>query len=273
MLHISVGRRDFWRIAVVIGGLALLFSLILPTPALAQMGPEGDACASCHWSEASHWQPSPHAVNGVSCEDCHGSYVEEHPASEMMLLSVDVARCQDCHPVTHAEWQQSLHAQANVNCINCHVSHAQTTRLASERLCVSCHANSFDQQYEATAHSAAGVTCVECHVSRPVGAVVDHAAHDFTAVSPQLCLSCHGQSLHDPVAASGGMSVSAAQTASLREDVHVLTGQLDEVKTQKASLEALAIIVLGAGLGVGLMIGLIFMLLLGYLNRRREEIS
>ncbi len=277
MLTLSTSRRRVRRTLALASGLAFLLSLILIAQAFAaplpQAGDGTDACASCHWAETSHWQASPHAASNVDCVACHGPYVEEHPASELMLLSADVARCQKCHPDTHTEWQQSMHAQVGVNCINCHVSHAQTTRLASERLCVSCHANSFDQQYEATAHSAAGVTCVECHVSRAVDTVPGHAAHDFTAVSPQLCITCHGASLHDPVAAMGGMTTAKAQTASLREDVRVATTQLQEAQEKETSLEALTVVMLGAGLGVGLMFGLIFMLALGYINRRREEHS
>lgn len=258
-------------------GMVLLLAfcgLVAPSPvAAAPLAQADEPCATCHWSEDSQWQHSPHGVNGVACEDCHGPYVPGHPDEGMMDLTSDASQCKACHSDTEAQWGQSLHAKSGINCTNCHVSHSQTTRLASEKLCVACHANSSTHAFGATTHSAAGVTCVECHLAEPTGSLAIHASHDFVAVSPQLCLDCHGKSLHEPATESVAQNTARAATASLTEQTQVLSRELKEAEDTNISLKTLAVVLLGGGLGVGVMFGLIFMLVIGKFTQRKETMQ
>jgi formate-dependent nitrite reductase cytochrome c552 subunit len=74
----------------------------------------------------------------VTFEDCHGPYVEDHPKTGTMQLTVDSAICETCHTTTFDQWAGSLHAQSGVQCIGCHLSHSQTFRLTDEALCGTC---------------------------------------------------------------------------------------------------------------------------------------
>ncbi|MCO6450894.1 MAG: hypothetical protein J5I90_08935 [Caldilineales bacterium] len=228
-----------------------------------QEGGANEPCATCHWSEDGQWQHSPHGLNNVACEDCHGPYVEGHPDEGMMKLTSDGSQCRACHSDTEAQWEESQHAKSGINCTNCHVAHSQTTRLASERLCLACHEGETEHAFDTSAHSVAGVTCVECHLAEPTGALSKHASHDFIAVSPQLCLDCHVDSIHAPASVSKTQSTAKAAIVTQNEQVQNLAKQLEETKGSNTTLKALTIVMLGVGLGVGVMFGLIFMLVIG----------
>lgn len=265
---------------LALSGTALLFILLViatPVPVSAapvsQADGEDQPCVSCHWSEDSQWQHSPHGANGVACEDCHGTYVEGHPEEGMMDLTSDASQCKACHSDTEMQWEQSLHAKSGINCTNCHLAHSQTTRLAGEQLCTACHASSLDHEYNATAHSVAGVTCMECHLGEPTGALSTHASHDFVVVSPQLCLDCHGKTLHEPATVSVAQNTAKAVNASLTEQTRGLSQQLEDVEDTNTTLKAMVVIMLGVGLGVGVMLGFIFMLLIGKFTQRKETLS
>lgn len=274
MLPSPSNRLSLWRGALLLFCLSLLLLFIVPGPAFAEPLAQDDSgaepCARCHWSETSTWQPSHHAANGVTCSDCHGAYVEDHPSEGVMQLTVDASQCRNCHPVTNEEWQDSLHAELGVNCINCHVPHSQTTRLASEQLCCSCHSGNTDSSENhcaPTAHKASGLTCVDCHLSKPQPG--DTPGHTFTIVPAQLCVDCHAPKLHQ-AAPEGYDPIAKAQLASLSEKAQILTAELDASETEKTSFQTLSLLTLGVGLGIGTIFGLVVMMALSYINQKRE---
>ena len=208
MLHTDIPERNLMRGRRLLFSLViLLFLLSLPATVSAEspgQDQEDQPCSLCHWSETSDWEQSPHAAHDVTCEQCHGPYVEGHPQDGVMMLPVDASQCSQCHTSTHEQWRSSLHADAGVNCINCHLSHSQATRLQKEQLCCACHSGGFGEDCQITSHKAAGVTCIDCHVSEPYGSAAAGdgseqaraSNHAFTVVPSQLCLNCHGDELH-----------------------------------------------------------------------------
>lgn len=277
----SLTSHSNWRLSrrIVVPICLLALSLFLLTPATAladapaQTTPGSEPCAECHWSETSAWQHSPHAQNNVTCEDCHGQYIEDHPTQGEMTLTANASQCQSCHIDTTQQWLRSMHASSGVNCINCHVAHSQTTRLASEKLCIACHATNFDHEITATAHSTAGVNCVECHAATVPGATEQHHSHAFEAVSGQLCLNCHESQMHQPATVDGADGTALLQLNALKKETEVMADQLQQSEQKNSFLQVISVVTLGTGLGVGIMLGLVFLFVFNYLNQRRENAS
>lgn len=264
---------------LILLGCLLLVLAALP-PAVKAAPPVGvETCAKCHLEETETWRDSPHANAvddqahriGAVCEDCHGPYVEDHPDAGLMKLTMDSSVCVDCHTQTFGQWENSMHAQAGVQCISCHMSHSQEARLTDQNLCASCHRSRVD-----TAHTQAGIECIECHLASAVASNGDFnsagqlkatsasASHDFTSVMTQDCLNCHGQEVHQD-ASPETLAVSAINEPDCDK---TLATRLDEAKQSNQSLRTMAPVSLGLGMGIGGMLGVIFMLVIGYINQR-----
>ena len=164
---------SLFAIAGLVAVLAL-FSTVAFADAPIPLQEDPGQCALCHQAEVQDWQTSPHAGamtsmdpaaltqcqenqgtdctclschtssfdptaqtvphEGVTCEACHGKFVEGHPENGEMKLSVDSSVCSECHTETHNSWENTAHAQAGVQCIGCHRSHTQNLRLDDEAL-------------------------------------------------------------------------------------------------------------------------------------------
>jgi nitrate/TMAO reductase-like tetraheme cytochrome c subunit len=264
-------------------GCLLLILVALPAGVDAAPPVGAETCAECHIEETEAWQDSPHAhavdaeagVLGATCEDCHGLYVEDHPETDVMQLSVDSSACQDCHTSTFQQWGQSIHAQNGVQCIGCHLSHSQEFRLSDEALCAACHRERLD-----TAHAQSNVSCIDCHLSSTnrhqevelasageSSAGVPVASHDFTAVLSKDCMSCHGQDVHREDMAQ----VSYVSSSASPECQPELIAKLEATERTNKSLQTMTPISLGVGIGIGGMLGIIFMLVVGYINQNRGQ--
>lgn len=261
--------------------LAVLLCLFLPATALAspanqdQVGP--DTCAQCHPTQATTWGDSPHAhanvssaQDGVTCEVCHGAYVADHPQSGVMRL--DASCCQDCHSATYGQWHETAHAGAGVQCASCHVPHSQETRLAEEDLCESCHR----EEAEHWVHHDAGVHCTDCHVSPPslpgtatdVNVLASATAPDHRfSLTVEACVGCHGQSVHDAFHETASQT-GQSQLSGMVERTQKLAYELDDARRTNRSLQTVSVVSLGFGLGTGGVLGVIFVLVVGYVSQR-----
>lgn len=276
---------------ICLAALLTLIAFAVFTPAIAIAAPPAPAgaetCAECHEQETTAWQDSPHAkastheeggIFGATCEDCHGTYVEGHPGEGVMRLSVDSSGCKDCHADTFVQWNDTVHAQAGVQCIGCHLSHSQDFRLTDESLCGSCHRERLDD-FSHTAHGLAHVACTDCHLSSSSSnATLDNMnvsqsimapSHDFTGVSSEDCIRCHGQDAHTLLPAHD--QIVDAQVVAMAESVPELTARLEVVEESNKTLQIMAPVSLGIGLGIGAVLGIIFMVVIGYVNQRRSK--
>lgn len=245
-------------------GLALLLLLLMPTLTLAD---SPVPCVKCHDDEMKAWENSPHAKSSpaVTCEDCHGPYVEGHPKDGIMQLGVDSASCQKCHKETYKQWQESAHGESNVQCISCHLSHSQEFRLTDEALCTTCH-QQLDDFNHAT-HAEANLACTDCHVSSGAHSSAQASKptdHSFIVAS-QMCVDCHEQTGQS--AFQLGRGKKAAPDANLE-----LRAKLQTAEKTNESLKAMSFGGLGLGLGVGGMLGIISMLVLGVVCRRSQKL-
>lgn len=280
------------RLAIIVS-LIVLLSLMLPGAALADPPDPtgGEPCTQCHEEETEAWENSPHArvtdaetgQSEVTCQACHGSYTENHPQEGVMRLTVDSSVCEQCHSSTFAQWENSRHAQAGVQCIGCHKSHSQELRLTDETLCASCHRDR-QNDFADSVHGNAGVTCIQCHLASTNSQEIALAGtgelkgpvsapnHDFTSVSAETCLNCHGPDIHieKPAVASAAWTTSA-RVLALADRVPGLRAELETAQQTNKSLQTMTLVCLGLGLGIGGMLGIIFMLTVGYINQRRAN--
>ncbi len=247
------------------------------TTCAEEPGSEGCACLSCHTTDFDPAQGT-FTYGGVTCEACHGAYVEGHPQNGVMQLDVDSSVCQECHVDTHQEWLASSHGEANVQCISCHLSHSQEFRLTDENLCGSCHRDHVSD-FAHAAHHNAGITCTNCHLSSPASAdsTTGGAApsHSF-AVSSDTCVTCHGQTIHEEEAAPAApVSAPEVAQASLAPapgaPAQELVAKLEMAEHTNDTLKAVSVTSLGLGIGIGGMLGIILMLVFGCIGRRREK--
>jgi nitrate/TMAO reductase-like tetraheme cytochrome c subunit len=277
-------RRAGWLLISIIG-LLVLAGLILPVGINAgPPAPTGaETCAKCHGEETDAWQDSPHAhavdetngALGATCEDCHGVYVEDHPEAGVMQLTVDSSICKDCHASTFEQWEDSIHAKNRVQCIGCHLSHSQEFRVSDDRLCAACHRERLD-----TAHGQSGVSCIDCHLSptnaHEVALVSTNAeqveipgsTHDFTSVLSKDCVSCHGNEVHRDQTGQVSNVWSADDAPACEPE---LIAKLENVEQTNKSLMTITPLSLGLGMGVGGMLGIIFMLALGYISQGMKK--
>lgn len=266
-----------WLLA---GCLAAIVCLVLPGTAWASPSYQGaEPCAQCHPDQATVWQDSPHgqvtdAHDEVSCQVCHGSYVADHPQAALMRLPADASCCQDCHTKPYEQWHDTEHAAVGVQCESCHVAHSQETRLAAEELCESCHR----EEAEHWAHHVADVHCADCHISVPSDPAASDVSVTNRAAAPnhsfrlavEACVDCHGPEIHQEVEAVQ-VNVDRAQLSEMAARAQGLARELEDAKQSNRSLETMSVVSLGFGLGTGGVLGVIFMLVVGYVIQRREE--
>jgi hypothetical protein len=265
--------RRWWRLGSLAVLMCLFFSTTVSASAQdpAQEGP--NKCAQCHQAEADTWGASPHAQI-MTCEECHGEYVQGHPQEGVMELKVDSSMCWECHTTTTQEWQTTAHAEAGVQCISCHRAHTQETRLADMALCGSCHGERVDT-FEHTAHSAADLACTACHLSSPSGAPSGATIESAVSAAPShtfrtegtACASCHGDEIHQQVMNAEVARIDAAELTTMSERAQDLARELDDAKRANRSLRALSVVSLGAGLGIGGVLGIIIVSAICYFSK------
>jgi hypothetical protein len=240
------------------------------------MASEDCNCLNCHTTDFDP-EEGVYAHVGVTCEACHGVYVDDHPKNGVMQLDVDSSICQDCHAETHDQWQGSLHAEAGVQCIGCHLSHSQDFRLTDEELCSACHKTQ-SEDFAHTAHTSDEINCISCHLSKDptADATGSDAApsHNF-AFAAETCKNCHEQAETRQSLKALDLAVMRAKDTSEEANAcpEQLTTRLEEVEQSNKSLRTLSVTGLGMGVGIGGMLGVVAVLIFGYITQTRGRNS
>ncbi len=174
------------------------------------------SCLACHTTGYDP-ESGQTALEGVSCESCHGPFKPGDPPS-VMTIAHEPQACGDCHWTTYNEWQVSVHAQQGVTCTSCHAVHSQSHTMPDGRLpCASCHPERYEDFAHAT-HAEVGADCETCHMHTPPGqSMVEgrvSTGHTLT-VSTDACASCHRDTIH-----------TRHEIPNLMQEVSVLREQL-----------------------------------------------
>ncbi len=284
---VNAARRPRLALAAIAAIAACGLWLMLPAAAHAQDGianpePNTKPCSSCHSEEADAWATSPHADlvdpgTGhalATCTTCHGDYVRGHPDEDSVPLVVDSSSCKDCHQETWSQWENSTHGDQGVQCISCHLVHSQEMRISDDRLCTSCHRESLDDPMH-QAHWAGTATCTDCHMADidTQGLAVASAgnqlfdthgpSHDFVSVSASRCLDCHREDVTKPArGTSETQNIATVDAASPK---------LAEAQQANRTLGVLSLANLGFGIGIGGILGIVFMIAYARFGSRRNS--
>jgi hypothetical protein len=230
--------------------------------------PNEEACLECHTTG-----PDSATGEGISCEACHGPYVEGHPDAATMVLPMESETCRSCHRAAFEEWEESTHGSSNIECFDCHLSHSQGLRTGSEEtLCAACH-EMREMQATHVTHHIDGLECSGCHMQPQttdphagMAMTVEASTHGF-AFDAEACMDCHNQvALADTVAmppAEMGLA-AVEEAAASAEEIQTLERRL-------ASLRNVAVAGMGLAFGIGGFLGLVAGLVVMALLRRPHE--
>jgi DmsE family decaheme c-type cytochrome len=150
-------------------------------------------CLKCHSAASTpnltSWNASAHALNDVSCFDCH----KLHKGTEQKVSRQEQEElCTGCHTQVKMEFSQFSHHPVPENkmaCTDCHDPHLSTNRknlkgVTTKALCTRCH-----MEYQGPfVYEHADVTeeCTNCH--RPHGSPNEPL---LEVSQPFLCMQCH----------------------------------------------------------------------------------
>lgn len=150
-------------------------------------------CLKCHSAASipslAHWSASAHAVNDVSCFDCH----KLHKGPQQKVSREEMSEmCFACHPEVRAENALYSHhplREKKMVCVDCHDVHGSTQDKLlrgsnPKETCTRCHMEK--QGPFAFEHGDVTENCSNCHT--PHGSVNNHL---LNAALPFLCLQCH----------------------------------------------------------------------------------
>jgi hypothetical protein len=96
-------------------------------------------------------------------------------------------------------------------------------------------------------------------------------SHSFTVVSSEACVACHGQTIHEVAQREKPTQVANAELLAMAERAPELVAELEVQQQANKSLQVMTVVSLGLGLGIGGMLGIVFMLALGYIIQRRPK--
>lgn len=163
---------------------------------IRQLPPQAQSliCLKCHSAAStptlSQWPSSIHALNDLSCFDCH----KLHQGPQQKVSRDKMAElCYGCHPDVRAQFSLFAHhpiREKKMSCFDCHDPHGSSQpkmlKGVSQRdLCTRCHMEKNGPfAYE---HGDVTENCSNCHT--PHGSVNRRL---LAAAMPFLCLQCHG---------------------------------------------------------------------------------
>ncbi len=150
-------------------------------------------CLKCHSAASiptlAQWNASVHAINDVSCFDCH----KLHQGPQQKVSHREMAElCYGCHPQIKAENQLFSHHpifEKKVACVDCHDVHGSSQEhllrgMTPKETCTRCHMEK--QGPFVFEHADVTEDCANCHA--PHGSVNNNL---LSSSMPFLCLQCH----------------------------------------------------------------------------------
>ena len=192
-----------------------------------------ELCSSCHQQDqAMHWAGNDHAMNGLTCVDCHkihqtrdtvqilqrnrlAGFHQNAQPTRGLLKAPEAKLCFECHQNVEPQMQYPSHhpvREGFMSCSSCHQVHGTTQGLVrtDERLndlCYECHTQ--HQGPFIFEHAPVEEDCSICH--DPHGSVANNLLRQN---EPFLCLQCHETHFHTARVAQDGPHVLASGSAT-----------------------------------------------------------
>ena len=219
--------------------------------------PNRNECLQCH-TTGYDAETGTFALEGVTCESCHGAFQVGHPKAKMPITP-DATLCASCHKTTTNEWQASRHSEIGIQCQACHDPHSQTPKAENvNALCSNCHKDP-GQTFTHGTHANSGLQCSDCHMYRnpntlPIGGLLA-TGHTFV-VGSEACIGCHRDTVHtrDKIVALTG-EVEQLADLNVEELRQKAQEQAQEIADLKTSGETRLYVGLVQGAIVGLAVG------------------
>ena len=177
-------------------------------------------CLKCHSAASipaiAHWNASPHALNDVSCFDCH----KLHRGHRQMAGRDEISElCYSCHPEVKAQNTLMSHhplREKKMSCVDCHDAHGSTQEkllkgTTPKETCTRCHMEK--QGPFVFEHGDVAENCANCHA--PHGSV---SPPMLNAAMPFLCLQCHNA--HSVDNAPGSRQLFVNRCTDCHSQVH-----------------------------------------------------
>jgi DmsE family decaheme c-type cytochrome len=178
-------------------------------------------CLRCHSAAStpslSHWQSSAHALNDLSCFDCH----KLHEGPQQKVSNEKMAElCYACHPDVKARFNLFSHhplREKRMTCFDCHEPHGSLQPkllkgVTPKDTCTRCHMEkSGPFVYE---HGDVMESCTNCHT--PHGSVNRRL---LGSAMPFLCLQCHSPG-HRGIMASNSKLLYANRCTDCHSAIH-----------------------------------------------------
>jgi DmsE family decaheme c-type cytochrome len=179
------------------------FAKYVEIPGAERLG--SDQCRACHEEPAKTFRRSNHSLQGLDCEDCHGSG-SQHITSDrhgniikFREVKAEQANgvCLWCH-AGHEQlqnWSSGAHQAHDVRCIDCHQVHTAEPKLGSRRqridACVACHRKQEAESRLPYHHPVreAKMGCADCH--DPHGGTASNNLRNSNL--NELCFQCHAE--------------------------------------------------------------------------------
>jgi len=185
-------------------------------------------CLTCHQGgQRTFWAGSPHAINDLSCSDCHNPMAQFSASGLVRKASINET-CLSCHRQQRAEFSRRSHMpvlEGKLSCVDCHNPHGSTTRslLKADSInetCYQCHADKRGPfLWE---HAPVRDNCLNCH--EPHGSNHERL---LQVARPFLCQQCHGNAAFHQSnlynagqLVGGGAAVSSRVLASSCQNCH-----------------------------------------------------
>ncbi len=188
---------------------------------LAELTDEAKGCVECHATETpgivADWDESPHAMEAVSCVDCHEVApdsplsipdIEDHEDVGIAVATLVAPNtCAECHEDQVAEFNMSGHYRAALQIepkaglealktVHEGQNHPEFSRAPDTTGCVQCHGTRVEIENgraSADTYPSSGIgtiwpdesvgNCAVCHTR--------HAFEKAEARKPEACASCH----------------------------------------------------------------------------------
>ena len=134
------------------------------------------------------------------------------------------------------------------------------------------------------AHEYSDVSCISCHPAPQTEPEITEATtgdilvtipapnHDFVTVSANSCVDCHSQEIgQNATIQNVRYNVAPVELVEIAERVPVLTAELKAAERENGTLAATSVVSLGLGIGTGGVLGILFVLVIGFVAQRRSK--
>jgi DmsE family decaheme c-type cytochrome len=178
---------------------------------------QNSMCMNCHQGgQRNLWAGSVHAMNRLSCSDCHNPMANLSGSGLLKNASISET-CFSCHRQQRGEFAKRSHMpvpEGKMTCVDCHNPHGSATRPllkgdSVNETCVSCHTEKRGPFI--WEHAPVRENCLNCHNA--------HGSNNEKLLQvsrPLNCQRCHGNTQHPSTLYNASQSLGGGAAVNSR---------------------------------------------------------